>query len=697
MTLTVVRVADGVYCASDPSKEWFLSTGKGRPPRFGICNDDVFFCYNDQGFLEIYSHSAQSRISNTFVGHSHRSSGVEMPLDSWIKLSPDNRKILIFQNSNEPFARKLTVVDIVKGQIIAFHDHLPAGPILGSRIDPDGCIITSVRGVYQGDVPTRQTLDKGGEIKVGLMKVHPKKGVTALEVIPAPDGDNFSAPSKTGRFWLRGDPTTLPMRTFKGPVQKRKLFGAKTEDKTYFGSTVQLWQSFPLKFIRTLTIDWCERSHMPDSGRQGSTMRKRENLGLKPAQGDMFERLSVLVKSANLGPLETLPYEVIENNFQDVWNEVEDYTYPCPILNYSGRYKNKSTQYRQLQWVGDEGFYNGTSFVHVNGRTSPKLFLAEALKNPELPPIGQNLKAQNVSYLPDGTIRINCYDSDDFLTIDPRHLELDIPIRQIKENEVIARGKLEKAEHKDRAERAKKFLAERMTYNVPLVSLQSQDCIAAISHLTEQLGDDLAARAFKKRIKVIFNHGKNKFTEVAFFEHVQKSCPEAVPALKTLIRKHNTVTGEWDHLYSDKSDGREFLGSAAHALGILDSGSMAEMRLFAERIDASHQYDFCRETLPAIIKAHGLTTQVMELLVWVMLFRSGNAVYPEVIWNDFGLGDALKSEMSFNNANALFKGVMASETDKSIEELAAGDFMGAVAERLKQQNDPWTLKFLNAI
>ena len=697
MTLTVERVADGVYCASDPSKEWFLSTGKGRPPRFGICNDDVFFCYNDQGFLEIYSHSAQSRISNTFVGHSHRSSGVERPLDSWIKLSPDNRNILIFQNSNEPFARKLTVVDVANGQIVAFHDNLPAGSIWDSRIDPDGSIITSVRGVYQGDIPTRQRLDQGGEIKVGLMKVHPQKGMTDLEVISAPDFGEFSAPSKTGRFWLRADPTTIPMRTFKTPVQKRKLFGKKTEDKTYFGSTVQLWQSFPLKFIRTLTIDWCERSLMPDSGRQGSTARKRENLGLKPAHGDLFERLSALLNSANLGPLETLPHDVIENNFQDVWNEVEDYTYPCPILSYSGRYKNKSTHYRQLQWVEDEGFYTGTSFVHVDGKTSPKLFLADALKDPELPPIGQNLKAQNVSHLPDGTIRINCYDSDDFVTIDPRHLELDMPIRQIKENEIIARGKLDKTPQKDRAEGAKKFLEERMTFTVPLDSLQSKDCIAAITHLTEQLSDDLAARAFEKRIKIVFKHGRKNITEGAFFEHVQKNCSEAVPALRALIRRHNAVTGEWDHLYSDKSDGREFLGAAAHALGCLDPNSMAEMRLFAERIDASHQYDFCRETLPAIIKAHGLTTQVMELLIWVMLFRSGNAVSPEVIWNNFGLGDALKSEMSFDNANALFKEVMASETDNSIEELAAGDFMGSVAERLKKQNDPWTLKFLNAI
>ncbi len=697
MTLKIERVADGVYCASDPSKEWFLSTGKGRPPKIGVCSDDVFFCYNDQGFLEIYSHSAQSRISNTFVGHSHRSSGTARPLDNWIEPSPDNRHLLIFQDSNEPFARKLSVVDVIDGQIVAFHDNLPAGSVWDSRIDTHGNIITSVRGVYKGDVPTRQTLDKGGEIKVGLMKVHPQKGMTDLEVISAPDFGEFSAPSKTGRFWLRGDPTTIPMQTFKIPVQKRKLFGKKTEDKTYFGSTVQLWQSFPLKFIRTATINWCERSMMPDSGRQGSTARKREKLGLQPVHGEMFERLSLLLSNSGLGPLETLSHDVIENNFQDVWNEVEDYTYPCPIISYSGRYKNELTHYRNFHWVGDEGFYNDTSFVHVDGETSPKLFVADALKDPERPPIGQNLKKQNVNYLPDGTIRINIYDSDDFVTIDPRNIELDLPIRQIKENEVIARGKLDKTKKDDRAERAKKFLEERMTFTVPVESLQSKDCIAAIAHLTDQLSDDLAARAFEKRIKVVFKHGRKNIGEDAFFEHVQKNCPEAVPALKALIRKHNEVTSEWDHLYSYKSDGREFLGSAARALGILDPSSMTEMRLFAERIDSSHQYDFCRETLPAIIKAHGLTKDVMGLLIWVILFRSGNAVSPEVIWTDFGLRDALKSQLSFEDAVAFFREVLASETDLSLDELAAGDFMGSVVECLTEQNDPWTKKFFQAI
>ena len=695
--MKIERVADGLYCASDSSKEWFLSTGHGRPPRIGVCSDDVFFCFNDQGFMEIYSHASESRISSTFVGHSYRRSSKARPLDSWIKSSPANRNLLIFQDSNEPFARKLTVIDITNGQIVAFHDNLPAGSIWDSRVDADGTIITPVRGVYEGDIPTRKPLDQGGEIKIGLMKIHPQKGNTDLEVISAPMWAGFSAPSESGRYWLNSDPTSIPMRTFRTPVQERKFFGKKTEEKVYFGTTIQIWQAFPLKFIRNIAVNWCERTYMPDSGRQGSTAEKRKKMGMGPAHGDVFERLSMLLNDSNLGPLETLSHKTIKSNFQDVWQEVEDCIHPCPINSYAGRYKNKATDFRNFHWVGDEGFYNETSYAHIEGKTSPRLFLSEALNDPKRPPLGQNLKAQNLEYFADGTLRINCYDSQDFVTVDPRQMELDLPIRKIEENEIIARGKLDNKKRDDRTAKAKKFLEKRMTFTVPIETLQSKDCVAAILHLTEQLGDDLATRAFEKQIKVVFKYGSENISETAFFEHVQRECPEATPALKTLIRKHNEVTGDWDHLYSYKTDDREFLGSAAHALGCLDLNSMPEMRLFAERIDPSHQYVFCRETLPAIVETHGMTADVMRLLAWVMMFRSGNAVSPEIVWDKLGLRDALKSKLPLDDAINLFRDVLTSETDSPLEQLVAGDFMGTVFACLNGQNDPWTTQFLKAI
>lgn len=697
MTLSVERVADGLYCASDPAKEWFLSTGKGRPPKVGVCHDDAFFCYNDQGFLEIFSHAAEARISRTFVGHSYRRTYTDSPLENWIELSPDRKNILIFQESEKPFARKLTVFDIAKGQIVAFHDNLPAGSIWDSKVDPDGNIITSVRGVFDGDIPTRKRLDQGGEIKMGLMKIHPQKGITDLEVIPAPDWASFSSPSPTGRYWLNSDPTSLPMRTFERPVEKRKLFGKKVEQKVYFASSIQLWQSFPLKFIRTIKIGWCERSRMSDSGRQGSTASKREALGLPPAQGEMFERLSVLLKDSSLGPLETLSHDVIQNEFQDVWNEVESYVHPCPILNYSGRYKNRSTGFRKFHWIGDTGFYNGTSFVHIDDKMSPELFLAEALEDPKASPWSQTLKAQNLKYLDDGLLRINCYDSDAFVTVDPRQMALDLPLKKIEESDIIRRGILNKIKQEDRSAKAKKFLTERMTLTVPLNSLQPEDCALAISHLTEQLDQDLASRAFEQSIKIVFKQGMKIIGEIPFFEHVLKNCPNAVPNLRALIRKHHAVTGRWDHLYSYNSDGREFLGAAARALGCLDPNSMDEMRLFAERIDPSHQYEFCATTLPAIVKTHGHSIEVMGLLIWVMLFRNGNAVAPEVVWDKFGLRDGLKSQLSFEDAVALFRKVLTSEATGSLDQLAAGDFMGSIVDRLLENGDPWSKKFIQAL
>jgi len=650
MSLKISYEEECLFSVYNDDTEWFMSPNKKQHPKYGVCGDDIVFFFDRNGLLELCSFKQKRRIHCLSIGPSIQYDGKVASSLFDILQTFDDRFILILQRNGLTRNRILTVVDAVAGKVFARYDKLPDGLLRVVHQLENGSLVIPVNGTFEGDIPTQKTIPEGGELKTGFMEIDPMKGLTKLSVQSAPRGvGRFHSPSPNGRYWLKSNTTSLPFKTFQIPVEKRRLFGKKYHDKTYYGLSVQLWETFPLKFVRNLIVGWYEESNLSDAGCKGSTTQRRKEQGLPPVRGAIFERVANILDAEDLKPLEVLSSDVINSKFTDEQEHIKSGDYPYPSRIYSDFYE--LIDHSKIVWQDDQNFT-------ISGYEFDSIINVEGMKPPQ-PAALQVLDKSDLNESPDADISIND----------------------------------EKAK---RQQRAVAHMKKQSTLTIPMASMSETDCISAIELLTKQLDEDLPFKAYNSEIKIVFKFEKKRINEKTFFDHVYKNGPSAIPALRNLITQYHACTGEWDYIYSSSTNGDEFLGVAARTLGLMDEKSMDVVQLFAERIDPSHQYTFCRKTLPAIIKQQGMTDDVLRLSIWVMLFKSGNSVEPKDVWNKYGVKKALEVR-PVREAVALFNSVKQSETDKKFEELAAGDFLGSMTGALGISDDKWSQAFFSSL
>lgn len=690
--LTLTFEGENLFCIARGDEEWFMSPGKRRHPKSGVCGDDTVFFFDEDGRLDIYSFAQKRLIHRVKIGQSINYDG--KPDSSFydsVLFDAARDRIIIVQNDSARRCRMITTVNASTGTVIARQDNLPAGWRHPVCMGDDGRLTLPISGRFEGQNPGKKITQADGnwritgEAKIGLMRVDAINGITDIDMKPFDwkSGD-FHSPSPDGRYWLKMDPSCLPVKQVKVARPKAGIFGKKFEEQPVFGLSIQIWEAFPLRYVRSVTVAWLFADELSP------------RLGKVELYADAFKRLANLIESTPADPLRVINQDRVDEEFSDVAAQIKDRTYPNPMQDFLEFCKRLgATNSNRIKWSDPDYFWVETDYsvsgVDIAGEATPRLYMQSALKNSDLPPRFNNLESRIYEPAAGKALNVREYAKAYGYTLEGREHSSDRPFKMLR-GAGLKQFAFAAPNTEERKARARAVIEQRSTFIMPLPSLSERDCIAAIENLTSKFDQELPLRAHENEIKLIFKHGTKRLNGKKFFAHVQNNCPGAVPALRALIAKYHLCTGKWDYIYTVPCDGIEFLSGAALALGMLDVNSMDVLQLFADRIDTEHQYYFCQEVLPAIIKHHGPVPEVLRLAIWVMLFRNGNSIDAKTVWSDFGVRAALKA-MPAAKAHTLFSGVLRSETGAQLDEFAAGDFNGSVGGFLHNPDDAWSTAF----
>ena len=178
---------------------------------------------------------------------------------------------------------------------------------------------------------------------------------------------------------------------------------------------------------------------------------------------------------------------------------------------------------------------------------------------------------------------------------------------------------------------------------IPLASWSEADCITAIDELTAKVGEGVARCDTVDELRALFVRGSESFDEQTFFTAVGKRFPGAAPAIRRLIGAYaDAADTRYRALFWNAEEGIGIFGHAVLALGVLDHSALQTIRRYGYHVDGEHERFFARETVPAIVRAHGWSDNVIEFVAWVVAHGFDNSLtnYSEV-WSGWGWRDAV--------------------------------------------------------
>ena len=177
---------------------------------------------------------------------------------------------------------------------------------------------------------------------------------------------------------------------------------------------------------------------------------------------------------------------------------------------------------------------------------------------------------------------------------------------------------------------------------VPFAGWTEPGVVAAIDALTEEVNGDLPRRAVDSEICVVFASDAGDVSEEQFFSEVEARFPGAAPSLRGLIDRYSEVSERHDHLFSVGDEGIGVFATAVKALGVLDPSALPTLQRYGVFVDPEHEYYFAGTTVPAVIKAHGWTDDVVDFVFWVLVWNYYNRlIHYGKVWNEWGLREAL--------------------------------------------------------
>jgi hypothetical protein len=166
--------------------------------------------------------------------------------------------------------------------------------------------------------------------------------------------------------------------------------------------------------------------------------------------------------------------------------------------------------------------------------------------------------------------------------------------------------------------------------------------VAAIDALTKEVNEDFPRRAVNHEMRIVFASGDGEVGEERFFSEVAGRFPGAAPAIRRLIDRYCDVTERNDYLFSRGDEGIGIFAWAVRSLGVLDRSALPTLRRYGVFVDVEHEYYFAGTTVPAVLKAHGWTDDVVDFVFWVLAWNFYNTLddYGKV-WGGWGLRDAV--------------------------------------------------------
>ena len=199
--------------------------------------------------------------------------------------SRDGRRLYYVQwiGPSAPGLGRVHVIEISTGAAIAVHGPLPVQFVLRPFERSDGRLLIAT---------ARQS----------LVLLDPTTGEWTESAVPgAPGAGNFwSQGSTDGRYWVRQDPAALPVHEPAPGFLDRLRGETKTERR--YGLTLQIWEAFPLRFVRKTVAAWLTVKEMPAEGRLARAEVKRT----LPSRTALWDAVAAL-RAGDTGPAASPP------------------------------------------------------------------------------------------------------------------------------------------------------------------------------------------------------------------------------------------------------------------------------------------------------------------------------------------------------------------------------------------------------
>jgi hypothetical protein len=471
-------------------------------------------------------------------------------------------------------------------------------------------------------LPVSIAAPKQGESHKAIATLDPRSDAVSLASLP--DSGHYVWLSPRGRFALRPNLASLPIRDEATSSLAGIRIGRK---ERYYGLCLQLWEVEPVRYIRTIPVAWLTYEELPDNAQRGHKRSAYEAIrmacdslapdahGAPPLTADLYPT------DPTRKVVSAIHWEFAERLLNNVvWAEDE-----------------------QAFWVEAHGFW---SWASVEGATSPRIRLERTgmksgmavpfADGPHLLELLGGRQARFVFRSWRGSGRNGS-----------AIVEAQLP-SSFRPIQVCAQGgdRWQEADLDSAAVHARIQTAVRamQLVEVSLTSLSAQDCIKAIATLDKKLRTFVEEAMTRGSIDFSFEVAGRSLGEEAFFQHIEANVPEAAPELRKLIER--LVSG-WslpdDGRGLPFSDGWQLLGPAVKALGVLDRSALVLIGQYGRRLDRGHENYFSRCTLPAIVKAHGWTAEVVDLGL-AMLLTGFNVA--SSLWRGGGMGAAVAASTS---------------------------------------------------
>jgi hypothetical protein len=467
-----------------------------------------------------------------------------------------------------------------------------------------------------------------------------------------------------------------------------RLRGEEQKTERRYGVTLQIWEAFPLRFLRKTVAAWLTIKEMPN---ETGLARSKQSPPRLPSRSAIWDAVAS-ARAATAGPFDPPPprsvYPPALAADPASWEAVEK-----NLASLEGWIRFAAWQPDgDAFWVSTNGFL---SCVGVDGTVSPRLYTERfGLEGGTQVPVAA--RWQEVVPLTGRAARVIYQSGGALFNGAPSakpHTPHAIPATGDgwQPSDAVARRRAAD-------KRLEVLREERRHIVIPFGGWSEAGSVAAIDALTKEVNEDFPRRAVNHEMRIVFASGDGEVGEERFFSEVAARFPGAAPAIRRLIDRYCDVTERNDYLFSRGDEGIGIFAWAVRSLGVLDRSALPTLRRYGVFVDVEHEYYFAGTTVPAVLKAHGWTDDVVDFVFWVLAWNFYNTLddYGKV-WGGWGLRDAVihREPRAFaRHIAADLAQTIRMKDDPGRYGIASLD---KLANQIPQPHEPWAAAFFDEL
>ena len=619
--LTIDQIGEYLRVAgyADGTDWWVLLPHARLEFYYGVAGPEHVWYGERGGRLHILHAPSRRRIATVQLEGFSPTDARPVPVSA----SRDGRRLFVLQwlGPAGPTEARVHVVDVSAGAVVAVHGGLPA-----------------LRGDPPAERPAGRLLLP--TLRQSLVLLDPATGEWEESRVSGDSGEaHLSSGSPDGRYWIRVDPASLPVHE-STPGLLDRLLGEKKKIERRYGVTVQVWEAFPLRFVRRVVVAWLTVEELPDETHLAHSDPRARPTGLRSRRA-MWDAVATAMASTGADPLGAAPprsafppavatddaaWAIIERNLK-------------ALAGGSAAHVAGWQPDGEAFWVSTNRFL---TCVGADGTVSPRLYTERlGLQGGTVRPTAAIWR--EVVPLPRRKARV-VYDKGEALfdgaPSGAPYAPLAIPPArdhwQPTDTAAVERDR------RAVSQRLEALQEERRRIVIPSAGWTEAECVAAIDALTAEVNEDFSRRAVNHEIRIVFASGDGEVGEERFFTEVGARFPGAAPAIRRLIDRYCDVAERNDYLFSRGEEGIGIFAWAVKVLGVLDHSALPMLRRYGASVDVEHEHYFAGTTVPAVVEAHGWTDDVVDFVFWVLAWNYYNTLqdYAQV-WREWGLRDAI--------------------------------------------------------